>query len=390
MQRLNKILPALCFLIIAGAPLARAAETVPNHIPDWAMGGFVRPQGVNPVISPREDTPFKCPASGATVLWESNDTFNPASAVKGDKLVVIYRAEDKYGEGIGKRTSRLGYAESTDGINFKRRPEPVFYPDKDSQHAREWPGGSEDPRIAVTEDGTYVLFYTQWNRDKARLGVALSKDLIKWEKHGSIFEKAHGGKFYNTFHKSASIVTKVKNGRQVIEKINGKYFMYWGEYAVYAATSDDLINWEPVLNREGKLLELIKPRKKHFDSVLTECGPPAVVTDHGILLLYNGKNGTDKDRDPRFNGGTYAAGQVLFSQEDPLTPIARLEVPFFRPLEDFEKSGQYRDGTVFIEGLSYFKGKWYLYYGCADSKVGVAIFDPKNPGKGDSVPVLRD
>lgn len=41
-----------------------------------------------------------------------------------------------------------------------------------------------------------------------------------------------------------------------------------------------------------------------------------------------------------------------------------------------QKSGQYLDGTVFIEGLVYYKKKWYLYYGCADSKVGVAIYDP--------------
>jgi predicted GH43/DUF377 family glycosyl hydrolase len=72
--------------------------------------------------------------------------------------------------------------------------------------------------------------------------------------------------------------------------------------------------------------------------------------------------------------------------DDPLKVIERLDVPFFRPLEDFEKSGQYVDGTVFIEGLVYFKRKWYLYYGCADSQVGVAIYDPEKDTPGDILP----
>ena len=154
--------------------------------------------------------------------------------------------------------------------------------------------------------------------------------------------------------------------------------MYWGEHMVAAATSDDLINWTPVLNEQNELLGLIYPREKYFDSALTECGPPAVITDDGILLLYNGKNRTDELRDKRYNSGTYSAGQVLFDLKDPYKAIARLDTPFFRPTENFEKSGQYVDGTVFIEGLVHHQGKLFLYYGCADSKVGVAIYDPKN------------
>ena len=45
---------------------------------------------------------------------------------------------------------------------------------------------------------------------------------------------------------------------------------------------------------------------------------------------------------------------------------------FFVPEKEFEKTGQYVDGTVFCEGLVRYRGSWYLYYGCADSFVGVA------------------
>lgn len=361
------------------------AQQAENVLPNWAFGGFVRPEGVNPIIVPDTQSVFIDPISKRQINWESNDTFNPAAVVKDDKIVVLYRAEDKSGVGIGFRTSRLGYALSNDGLHFERRDKPVFYPSDDRQKQYEWPGGTEDPRIAVTEEGTYVLFYTQWNRDTPRLGVATSKDLVIWEKHGPIFENAKNNSVFNQPHKSASIITELKGEKQVIAKINGKYWMYWGEYGVYGATSDNLIDWEPVVDEKGKLKAFISPRKGYFDSALTECGPPAIITEKGILLLYNGKN-DPKYGDNRFSKGTYSAGQVLFDLQNPTKVIARLNEPFLRPMEPFEKSGQYRDGTVFIEGLIYFQQKWFLYYGCADSKVGVAIYDPQKSVPGDNLP----
>lgn len=357
-----------------------------NKLPDWTFGGFVRPSNVNPVISPDSTSTFFCPMNKRQVDWESNDTFNPAATIKDGKIVVLYRAEDKAGRAIGKRTSRLGYAESTEGITFKRRKEPVLYPAEDSQKAMEWPGGCEDPRVAVTEDGLYVIIYTQWNQDKARLGIATSRDLLKWEKHGPAFKKAYGGKFNEIWSKSGSIVTKLVNDKQVIAKINGKYWLYFGEAHVNVATSTDLINWEPVVDKNQDLVNLISPRKGFFDSNLTECGPPAIITDKGIVLLYNGKNDKGEDGDKRFTPNSYCAGQVLFDKNDPTKVLARLDVPFFRPMESFEKSGQYVAGTVFIEGMVYFKEKWLLYYGCADSRVAVAVFDPKQKGPGDPLP----
>ncbi|RYG33701.1 hypothetical protein EON81_17530 [bacterium] len=325
---------------------------------------------------------FPDPMSGDSVAWEGSDTFNPAATVKNGRIVVLYRAEDHLAEGIGRRTSRLGYGESRDGIRFERRSEPVLFPGNDSQKEAEWPGGCEDPRVVVTEDGTYAVFYTQWNRNQAQLAVATSRDLLHWTKYGSIFRNSD---FHPGFFKSASPITKVSRGKQVLAKIGGKYWMYWGEDAVFAATSTNLIDWTPVRDTDGNIKKLATPRKGYFDSVLTECGPPAVLTDKGIVLLYNGKN-AGEDGDARFTAGAYCAGQMLFSKDDPTAFKARLDVPFFRPMEPFEKSGQYVQGTVFVEGLTWFKGKWFLYYGCADSRVGVAIFDPKHPKPGDPLP----
>lgn len=343
-----------------------------NGLPDWAIGEFSRPEGVNPVISPDSQTRFWCPMVKDSVDWESNDTFNPAATVHDGKVVVIYRAEDRSGTGIGHRTSRLGYAVAEDGLHFVRDRQPVLYPAEDSCKEYEWPGGCEDPRIAMTEDGLYVMFYTQWNRQIPRLAVATSRDLKNWTKHGPVFADACDGKFRDMACKSASILTEIKDGKQTIRKIDGHYFMYWGEENVHAATSDDLIRWTPVMNSDGSVRKLFSPRDGYFDSQLTECGPPAIYTRNGIVLLYNGKNSASRG-DTAYTANVYAAGQALFDAEDPLKFITRLDKPFFVPTEAFEKSGQYKDGTVFIEGMAWFNGKWFLYYGCADSKVGVAI-----------------
>lgn len=119
----------------------------------------------------------------------------------------------------------------------------------------------------------------------------------------------------------------------MLTKIDGKYFMYWGEHAVYAATSDDLVNWTPILDEKNELATVIKPRPQYFDSALTECGPPAILTDKGIVLLYNGKNQTnDSKRDKRFTAGAYCAGQLLTDPKEPMKVLQRLDVPFFRPM----------------------------------------------------------
>ncbi|MBD1391667.1 glycoside hydrolase family 130 protein [Mucilaginibacter glaciei] len=381
MRFIYSYLKVLTFLLlIPGCLLAQE-----NKLPDWAFGGFARPEGINPIISPDSTTRFMDPVLHKLVGWESNDTFNPAATVLNGKIVVLYRSEDKSGVGIGFRTSRLGYASSSDGLHFTRSKTPVFYPADDDQKKYEWPGGCEDPRVAVTKNGTYVVFYTQWNRETPRLGVATSKDLKHWTKHGPIFEDAYQGKFLNIAHKSASILTKIAGGKQVITKINGKYWLYWGELHVYGATSTNLVDWAPVVNTDGSLKEFISPRRGFFDSELTECGPPALLTDKGIILFYNGKNKKGDDGDKRFTANSYCAGQALFDKHDPSKPITRLDVPFMRPMASFEKSGQYPAGTVFIEGMAYFKQKWYLYYGCADSRVGVAIYDPKHAAKPDPI-----
>ncbi len=363
---MRKILAAISILML----------TIPGfcqqELPSWCIGPFVRPEKGNPVLSPGP-LKFLDPMAGKEVAWEESDVFNPAATVKNGRICILYRAEDNSAVGIGSRTSRIGLAETQDGITAIKRKWPVLYPANDDQKIHEWPGGCEDPRVAVTREGTYVMLYTQWNRKTPRLAVALSKDLIHWKKYGPVFKTAYNGKYYNMPTKSASILTKVSGNKLEITKIGGKYWMYWGERHVYAATSDDLIKWTPLENAEGGLKILFSPRRGYFDSDLTECGPPAILTKNGIVLIYNGKNASGSKSDRNYTANSYCAGQVLFDKNNPEKVLQRLDHPFFKPEAAFEKSGQYPAGTVFTEGLVFFKSKWFLYYGCADSRVGVAI-----------------
>jgi predicted GH43/DUF377 family glycosyl hydrolase len=381
---LRVFLLILCALLPAATVLAQD-----NVLPSWALGAFQRPEGCNPLIEPLSTTTFFCPHRKAEVKWECADTFNPAAVVRGDSIYILYRAEDDPSAGIGGRTSRIGLAASKDGIHIDyRSPVPVMYPDGSEISATyEWKGGCEDPRVVEKEDGTYVMTFTSWNNKVPRLSIATSTDLRHWTHHGPAFTDAFDGKFKDLSCKSGSIVTEIVNGRQVMARVNGKYLMYWGEQFVAAATSDDAIHWTPVCDANTNIVKIIVPRKKHFDSSLTECGPPAVITDDGIVLVYNGKNASSfGDMDQNYPAATYAAGQVLFDKNDYMKVKARLDNAFFRPMVSYEKSGQYAAGTVFVEGLVYKDSKWYLYYGCADSKVSVAVYDPAAGSKvGDPI-----
>jgi beta-1,2-mannosidase len=345
-----------------------------SPVPDtWEIGPFVRPSHGNPVIAPDPASVFFDPIRKAPVHWESLHTFNPAAVVRNGRIDLLYRAEDNTGPmQIGMHTSRFGLAVSADGIHFTRRPAPVFYPADDSQEAREWPGGVEDPRIVESEDGTYVLTYTQWNRSTYSVGIATSRDLEHWTKRGPAFSDAEHGKYAHLKYKSAGIVTTLRSGSLIAARMRGMYWMYWGEGAIHLATSPDLIHWTPVEDARGEPLEVLLPRPGHFDSAFPETGPPPLLTRDGIVVIYNGKNAASGG-DPDLPANTYAVGEALFDAQNPAHLLARTEDPVLEPTLPYEKTGQYAAGTTFAEGLVNFHDRWFLYYGCADSLVAVAL-----------------
>ena len=337
----------------------------------WQIGPFNKIDNSNPILIPSSKGVFYCPLRRKRIRWEIKDVFNPAAVSRGGKIFLIYRAQDSIGKPGG--TSRLGVATSIDGVHFIRNRQPIFFPANDTMKKYEWEGGCEDPRIIIDSSGSYLMTYTAYDGKIARLAIARSKDLLHWTKLGLAFGAAEKGKYRNTWSKSGSIVCKLVGVDFIAQKIDHKYWMYWGDDSLKVANSIDLINWNPLKNKNGKYVIIAAPRKGRFDSRLCEPGPPAILTKRGILLLYNGMN-LDKSGDLDLAPGTYSGGQVFMDKNNPTRVLERLDAPFIKPDKPFEITGQV-SRVCFIEGLVAINKTWLLYYGTADSKIAVAIAD---------------
>jgi beta-1,2-mannosidase len=372
----------LCLLLHSCTNQQRSASV--SQFSAWALLPFGKVDSVNPVLSAEPSLVFTCPIRQQVVKWAEKDVFNPATVVRHDTLFLLFRAEDSIGRFAG--TSRIGLAYSTDGLHFTPYPEPVLYPQEDVFKKWEWEGGCEDPRVVQDEKGTYYMTYTSYDGDKARLLVASSPDLVHWTKHGPAFSQAHSGKYENFWSKSGAIVSRYEGENIIATKVNGKYWMYWGDQNIWAATSNDLVNWTPVVDSTQRLTDMelrgiaknapelkvvFGPRRGKFDSDLVEPGPPALLTDSGIVLIYNSRN-IPSLGDPTLPEGTYAAGQILMDRNDPTRVLDRLPQYFMRPDRPYEISGQVNH-VCFVEGLVRFHDHWHLYYGTADSKIAVAV-----------------
>jgi predicted GH43/DUF377 family glycosyl hydrolase len=320
MVRFNPIRLATLFVLLA---LLAAQPSTPLPFGSW------RRVAETPVIAPR--------GSG----WESAGTFNPAVVLRRDKIVMLYRAQDKRG------TSRLGYAESTDGVHFSRRDEPVLIPTEEYEKD----GGVEDPRLVQFGD-TYYLTYTGYNKKDAQLCLATSADLIHWDRKGVIIAANKGN--WN--------VKWTKSGAIVPEKIGGKYWMYFlgtsadNKDQAGVASSPDLLHWT-----EATQVPALLVRPGRFDSRVAEPGPAPIVTPNGIVLIYNGAD--DKL--------VYRTGVAIFDRNDPRKLLWRTDEPVFSPEKNWEKVGQVPN-VVFVEGMVQQHKRYLFYYGGADTYVGVA------------------
>lgn len=329
----------------------------------WAMLGFIKTDSINPILSPKSDLIFDCPVRNTQVKWEERNVLNPTAVVKDNKVHLIYRAQDS------AMTSRLGLAISEDGLHFEKQPAPIFYPAQDSMKVYEWPGGVEDPRIVESEDGNYILTYTSYDGKTARLCLATSSDLTSWTKYGPVLRDE---KYKDSWSKAGAIVSRLVGSKIIATRVNGKYWMYFGDTSIFIASSNDLINWEVGENQENqKMMPVLHPRAGYFDSRLVEPGPYALLKKEGILLIYNASNALNFN-DPNLSKFTYAAGQALFDKNNPVKLIGRMDDYFIYPEKDYEKVGEVNE-VCFVEGLVYFKDQWLLYYGTADSKIAVAV-----------------
>jgi len=283
-------------------------------------------------------TPLISPAPSGPA---SAGAFNPAAVRVEGKTILLYRQQDSAG------TSRIGYASSKDGVHFTVGEQPVLVPEADYEKD----GGVEDPRVLKIGD-TYYMTYTGYNKKDAQLCLATSKDLIHWERKG-ILLPPYKGKWNTGWTKSGAIVP---------QKINGRWWMYYLGTApdkrdyMGLASSDDLLQWA-----DATAQPVLPKRAGAFDSRVMEPGPPPIITDAGILLIYNGAD----------DNLVYTTAWALFDKNDPSKLLARGEEPFLRPEKEWQRVGQVPN-VVFTEGMVKDKNQWWIYYGGADKYIGAS------------------
>ncbi|MBI4235453.1 glycosidase [Candidatus Peregrinibacteria bacterium] len=312
----------------------RKIQKLPSHV--------FKKHEENPIILPQSDNG-----------WEAWQTFNPGAIFLEDKVHFLYRAIGH--DGI----SRFGYAASNDGfIVDERLPYPVY------EHRLTKPvfnyysfasggsfGGAEDPRIVrVDKENTLYMTYTACDEG---LRVALTsikvQDFLekRWEWKSSKLISPPG-----EIHKNWVIFP---------EKINGKY-------AILTSINPE-ISIEYLDDLEFKNDRCIESdftgscRKNCWDTCVRGAGSPPIKTNYGWLLFYHAID----ELDP----GKYKVGVMLLDLSDPTKILHRSKEPILEPEEVYENDG-FKTGVVYASGAVVKNGEILIYYGAADSYVGVA------------------
>ncbi|GMU94973.1 hypothetical protein [Ignavibacterium album] len=147
-----------------------------------------------------------------------------------------------YGDG-GSAKKYVLYAESTDGINWIKNPNPVLLPGPQGN----WDSWAVQAAAVLKENNTYKMYYTAFAYQYGPwyIGLATSVDGINWTK-----------KTNPVFYSGTGWETQIAAGSVI--KINGKYYLYYTgvnsqSYRIGLAISDDGENFtrfsgNPILN----------------------------------------------------------------------------------------------------------------------------------------------
>lgn len=309
--------------------------------------------------------------------WEKDGVFNPGVIVENEQVHIIYRAIrcDNY--------SRLGYLKLIPENSIETYEYPIMCPTEEYEKQ-----GIEDPRITKIE-GTYFLTYTAYDGKNARIGVAKSKNLLDFKKLGIIspnitfLEALNISKSerYRDFwlnqikEKGENIIIWDKDGCLFPEKIDGKYvLLHRIEPDIQIVFFNDFFElkdkefWEEYFkNIEENIV--MKPKYK-WEKMKIGAGAPPIKTEFGYLLLYHG---VDENR-------VYRAGLALLDLENPKKEISRLPFPLFEPDYEWEKNGNIPN-VVFPTGAFIKEDIFYIFYGCADKRIGCAEIELKEVKK---------
>ncbi len=265
-------------------------------------------------------------------IWESKYVFNPAVYYDGDIFHMLYRAQGP------DMVSRFGYAVSKNGINFNRMTDTVFEPEKLDEVY-----GVEDPRITLINEKLFIT-YSAFSPASISVGIASTKNFISWERQGIILKN---------FEKDAVLLP---------EKINGKYVLFYSiKPDMYMAFSRDMINWE-------EPIKVLSPRKNKWDNMTVGISGTPIKTELGWLVMYNASESGIRLK--------YRQGMLLLDLNDPSKVLKRSKEPVLEPEKPWEIAGGVPHVT-FSCSMVDVHDDYYVYYGGADSAIGLATISKK-------------
>jgi predicted GH43/DUF377 family glycosyl hydrolase len=301
----------------------------------------------NPILEKNPHTP-----------WEAGSVFNPSVLYDNGIFRMIYRAtNDVQLNKVGGYVSSIGYAESRDGIHFKRSSKPIIIPDQEYEMGL----GCEDPRITKI-DNKYFIYYTAvkgiGKEKEVRIALATSKDFKSWEKHGVV-----------------GPATRSKAAALFPEKINGKYVIFYTLMPDRPFSSimqakfdsvDDLINppqefMANNINQYEKNVVFAPPQNAHRGP---EVGATPIKTKLGWLFIYCPANISDHPQ--------WSINAALLNLHNPKHILADVEL--LKPETKGETRGVVKNVT-FPEGAVIVGNELYVYYGSGDQECCLATCD---------------
>lgn len=261
-------------------------------------------------------------------------------------------------------------------------------------------GGCEDPRITFVEPlKYYVMTYTAFSPDGPRIALAVSDDLFHWQRLGLATFAPYNGLEFNGVNNKDALVFPVAvpdpDGRPAMAMIHRPLFPGTDprETATEPATRRIELQREsiwiaycPLERVQGHLHHLC-----HFDShhrlaapaapwerLKIGGGAPPILTPDGWLMIYHGVAGT-RVGNGEVRGLRYSAGALVLNQRDPRLIRYRSPTPILEPERQQEREGAVAN-VVFPTGVDRrsdmgLPNRVDIYYGMADSRIGVARLD---------------
>jgi predicted GH43/DUF377 family glycosyl hydrolase len=286
---------------------------------------------------------------------------------------------DKAGDPVG--VERMGYA---------------LEPETDYERAPDGRGGCEDARVTyVDARGHYVMSYTALTSYGPRIALALSVDLIHWERIGlAKFHPYEGIAFEGVDDKDASLFP------QLIDDPAGLASVAMLHRPLFAGTRpeekvEDPHRREPDLNLESIWIsywhfdaKTYEPKSRNFvahrrlarpeaawEALKIGAGAPPMLCRHGWLMVYHGVQ-EQPGSTPQRRNLAYSAGVMVLSKDHPHQVLYRSPTPVLAPEDPMELQGIV-DGVVFPTGLDRRDDlgrpdRFDVYYGMADDRIGVA------------------